>query len=195
MYGNLTLEVIVYNGRKYKLTNRTAKVGDLITYVFEGHNTKEIDGVVSLVVRSDADNVEITPYFDNNDNEVTGINHLSYRVLEPVEDEGESDELSSPDLADLVIRLSQTVARQQSEIDTLKADLQSFAETATEADYKAGQALTSSSEVGELSDKVDMITDDIVMLDERTQPLVDDNKSSLSTELADAFIMQIRERL
>src|SRR5699024_6332929 len=90
------------------------------------------------------------------------IAHNGYGVREPIEE--------SPDLTDLVIRLSQTVARQQSEIDTLKADLQSFAETATEADYKAGQALTSSAAVGELSDKVDMITDDIIMLDERSQP-------------------------
>src|SRR5690625_216265 len=108
-----------------------------------------------------------------------------YVVLEPIEE--------SPDLSDLVIRLSQTVARQQSEIDTLKADLQSFAETATSADYKAGQALTSSAAVGELSDKVDMITDDVVMLDERSQPLVDDSKDDLATELADTIIRKIRE--
>src|SRR5699024_6242878 len=110
--------------------------------------------------------------------------HSEYVVLEPIEE--------SPDLADLVIRLSQTVARQQSEIDTLKADLQSFAETATEADYKAGQALTTSAD---LSDSVEMLTDDVVLLDERTQPLVDVSKDDLATELANAFITQIRERL
>src|SRR5690625_497872 len=115
------------------------------------------------------------------------IGHSEYVVLEPLDNES-----SSTDLSDLVIRLSQTVARQQSEIDTLKADLQSFAETATEADYKAGQALTTSAD---LSDKVDMITDDVVMLDERSQPLVDDSKDDLATELADTVIRKIREAI
>src|SRR5690625_4878985 len=96
------------------------------------------------------------------------------------------------ELLSLISNLSQTVARQQSEIDTLKADLQSFAETATEADYKAGQALTTSAD---LLDKVDMITDDVVMLDERSQPLVDDSKDDLATELADTVIRKIREAI
>ena len=99
------------------------------------------------------------------------------------------------ELLSLISNLSQTVARQQSEIDTLKADLQSFAETATEADYKAGQALTTSAAVSELSDKVDMIMDDVVMLDERSQPLVDDSKDDLATELADTVIRRIREAI
>ena len=101
--------------------------------------------------------------------------------------------IGESELLSLISNLSQTVARQQSEIDTLKADLQSFAETATSADYKAGQALTSSAAVGELSDKVDMIMDDVVMLDERSQPLVDDSKDDLAAELADTVIRKIRE--
>src|SRR5690625_3318810 len=100
--------------------------------------------------------------------------------------------IGESELLSLLSNLSQTVARQQSEIDTLKADLQSFAETATEADYKAGQALTTSAD---LSDKVDMITDDVVMLDERSQPLVDDSKDDLATELADTVIRKIREAI
>src|SRR5690625_1078642 len=169
----------------YKEVDRVAKIGE------------EIKIVDAKVTYGDYDNGDI--FTVESHYECKGIwakelpegaiyiGHSEYVVLEPIEE--------SPDLADLVIRLSQTVARQQSEIDALKADLQSFAETATYADYKAGQALTSSSEVGELSDKVDMITDDIVMLDERTQPLVVDSKDDLATEIANAFITQIRERL
>jgi len=167
----------------YKEVDRVAKIGE------------EIKIVDAKVTYGDYDNGDI--FTVESHYECKGIwakelpegaiyiGHSEYVVLEPIEE--------SPDLADLVIRLSQTVARQQSEIDTLKADLQSFAETATSADYKAGQALTSSAAVGELSDKVDMITDDVVMLDERSQPLVDDSKDDLATELADTIIRKIRE--
>src|SRR5699024_8103000 len=167
---------------KYREVDRVAEVGEKI---------KVIDAKVTYGDYDNGDIFTVVEYrYDDGiyakelPDDPVFIAHNEYVVLEPIEE--------SPDLTDLVIRLSQTVARQQSEIDTLKADLQSFAETATEADYKAGQALTTSAD---LSDKVDMITDDVVMLDERSQPLVDDNKTSLSTELADAVITHIRERL
>lgn len=167
---------------KYKEVNRKARIGEKIKVIdanttFGEYGNGDIFTVESRYGREGVWAKEIPE-------ESIYIGHSEYVVLEPIEE--------SPDLADLVIRLSQTVARQQSEIDTLKADLQSLAETATEADYKAGQALTTSAD---LSETVVMLTDDIVLLDERTQPLVDDNKSSLSTELADAVIAQIRERL
>src|SRR5699024_7313075 len=158
---------------KYKEVDRVAKIGE------------EIKVVDAKVTYGDYDNGDIFTVESRYGRKgiwakelpegAMYIGHSEYVVLEPIEE--------SPNLADLVIRLSQTVARQQSEIDTLKADLQSFAETATEADYKAGQVLTTSER---LSESVDMLTDDVVLLDDRTQSLVDDNKSSLSTELADA---------
>jgi len=167
---------------KYREVDRVAEIGEKI---------KVVDAYYTLGKYSDGDIFTVEEYYRDYgiyakelSDDSLHINHSEYVVLEPIEE--------SPDLVDLVIRLSQTVARQQSEIDTLKADLQSFAETATEADYKAGQALTTSAD---LSESVEMLTDDIVLLDERTQPLADDSKSSLSTELADAVITQIRERL
>lgn len=90
----------------------------------------------------------------------------------PVEEMRINPDLSGkdqPDLIDMVIRLSQTVARQQDEINSLRGDLRALSETATNTDYKAGQALTTSADV---KDNIEMLTDDIVMLDERTQPLV-----------------------
>lgn len=170
---------------KYKEVDREAEIGEKIKVV-DSHSTSGDygDGDIFTVERRLYDfGIIAEELLDDYEY----IAHREYVVLEPIED--------SPDLADLVIRLSQTVARQQSEIDTLKADLQSFAETATEADYKAGQALVSSAAVGELSDKVDMIMDDVVMLDERSQPLVDDSKDDLVAELADTVIRKIREAI
>src|SRR5699024_6455147 len=167
---------------KYKEVDRVAKIGE------------EIKVVDAKVTYGDYDNGDIFTVESRYERKgiwakelpegAIYIGHSEYVVLEPIEE--------SPDLADLVIRLSQTVARQQSEIDTLKADLQSFAETATEADYKAGQALTTSAD---LLGKVEMITDDVVMLDERSKPLVDDSKDELATELADTVIRKIREAI
>src|SRR5690625_854815 len=170
---------------KYREVDRVAEVGEKI---------KVIDAKVTYGDYDNGDIFTVVEYrYDDGiyakelPDDPVFIAHNEYVVLEPIEE--------SPDLTDLVIRLSQTVARQQSEIDTLKADLQSFAETATEADYKAGQALTSSAAVGELSDKVDMIMDDVVMLDERSQPLVDNSKDDLAAELADTVIRKIREAI
>src|SRR5699024_1800987 len=167
---------------KYREVDRIAEVGEKI---------KIVDAYITFGEYGDGDIFTVEEYhYDYGilakelPDDSVHIVHDEYVVLEPIED--------STDLSDLVIRLSQTVARQQSEIDTLKADLQSFAETATEADYKAGQALTTSAD---LSDKVDMITDDVVMLDERSQPLVDDSKDDLATELADTVIRKIREAI
>src|SRR5690625_185782 len=173
---------------KYREVDRVAEVGEKI---------KVIDAEVTFGEYSDGDVFTAESRYGREGiwakelpEGAVYIGHSEYVVLEPLDNES-----SSTDLTDLVIRLSQTVARQQSEIDTLKADLQSFAETATEADYKAGQALTTSAAVGELSDKVDMIMDDIVMLDERSQPLVVDSKDDLATELADTVIRKIREAI
>src|SRR5690625_5019462 len=170
---------------KYKEVDRVAKIGEKIKVVDAYFTFWEYDNGNIFTVEEYYYDYGI--YAKELPDDSVHIDHREYVVLEPIEE--------SPDLADLVIRLSQTVARQQSEIDTLKADLQSFAETATSADYKAGQALTSSSEVGELSDKVDMIMDDVVMLDERSQPLVDDSKDDLAAELADTVIRKIREAI
>ena len=183
--GNAFIE---YEGFKYMVSNKDAAIGDkvLIRKIIDDDgddNDKHLTGKIFSVVDDRYSNlIEVDGKFGDGSEMI--LYPEEYVVLEPIEE--------SPDLSDLVIRLSQTVARQQSEIDTLKADLQSFAETATEADYKAGQALTTSAD---LSDKVDMITDDVVMLDERSQPLVDDSKDGLATEIANAFITQIRERL
>src|SRR5699024_829862 len=69
--------------------------------------------------------------------DVCGIYRESYRVLEPIE----SDE-ESPDL-DLIANLARRVHELEERLDSAEKDVKTFAEIATEADYKAGQALTS----------------------------------------------------
>src|SRR5699024_12646390 len=46
-----------------------------------------------------------------------------------------------------------------------------------------------------MHDTTEMLTDDIVLLDERTQPLVEDNTDGLAKELAEEVIKRIREAI
>src|SRR5690625_216052 len=187
------IESVIYDGERYKLVDREAKKGDLITYVHDGKYTKIYDGVVSEVISFEEEVANIPEYTDMDGDDVCGIYREFYRVLEPIESGEES-----PDL-DLIANLARRVHELEKRLDSAEKDVQSFAETAAEADYKAGQALTSVRSLSEASDRtaeaVDMLTDDIVLLDERTQPLVEDNTDGLAKELAEEVIKRIREAI
>lgn len=94
-----------------------------------------------------------------------------------------------------VIELARRVVELRRELDVVTANVQTFAETATSADYKAGQAMTTSAQFADridaLGELYDRNTDDIIMLDERTQPLTREGISKLSTELAEVVTKTI----
>src|SRR5699024_1543580 len=149
--------------------------------------------------------------------DVCGIYRESYRVLEPIE----SDE-ESPDL-DLIDNQARRVHEFEERLDSEEKDVKTFAEKATEADYKEEHALTSVKtevisnntldelrlkvkviddyqdilidKMNGMHDTTEMLTDDIVLLDERTQPLVEDNTDGLAKELAEEVIKRIREAI
>lgn len=85
---------------------------------------------------------------------------------------GDGKEVNTPDLIDLVIRITRKVAELESQVDSNSKDIVKFAETSAEADYKAGESLLQSAlrkeEADGLEERIEMLTDDIVMLDERT---------------------------
>src|SRR5699024_4909657 len=127
------------------------------------------------------------------------------------------------ELLALVANLSRKVVELEERLDSAEKDVKTFAEIATEADYKAGQALTSVKtevfsnntldelrlkvkviddyqdilidKMNGMHDTTEMLTDDIVLLDERTQPLVEDNTDGLAKELAEEVIKRIREAI
>lgn len=105
-----------------------------------------------------------------------------------------------------ITALAQSIAELRRELDAVTANVQTFAETATSADYKAGQALTTSAQFADrldahggiydiLADDIECLTDDVVMLDARTQPLTREGISELSTELAEVVTKTITERM
>jgi|SRR5690625_4148296 len=87
---------------------------------------------------------------------------------------------------DMLVSLSQEVAQLKRQLVDLRAgmakkeDVEKFANAATEADYKAGQALTTSKQFAE---NIEMLIDDVVMLDERTQELTGDGMAELGGEI------------
>src|SRR5690625_1572878 len=187
------IESGIDGGERYKLVDGEAKGGDVVTYVQDGKYTKICEEVGAEVVSFEEEVANIPEYTDMNGDDVCGIYREFYRVLEPIESGEES-----PDL-DLIANLARRVHELEERLDSAEKDVKTFAEIATEADYKAGQALTSVRSLSEASDRaaeaVDMLTDDIVLLDERTQPLVEDNTDGLAKELAEEVIKRIREAI
>lgn len=156
-------DVVVYEGKRYKLVDRKAEKGELVIHFHEG----ESDGVVTEVLGVTFYDVKVS-YIDEEDDEVVGINHGAYLVLVP-EKERFSDEDSSrfltesyesaqhsieyslAHLALKVVELERTVSEQQRKlseaqtlIDGLYADLREV-ETTTdehaETLAKVGRAL------------------------------------------------------
>src|SRR5690625_316324 len=106
-----------------------------------------------------------------------GISELRPLYKEPVEIDTEKT------IEDMLVSLSKEVANLKREITDLRNqnsdltnNIRKFAETAEQAEYKAGKAL-------ELDDKIEMCIDDIAMLAERTQELNDDGLAELGAEI------------
>src|SRR5690625_6112857 len=106
------IESVIYDGERYKLVDREAKKGDLITYVHDGKYTRIYDGVVSEVISFEEEVANIPEYTDMDGNDVYGIYRESYRVLEPIESGEET-----PDL-DLIANLARRVLELEERLDS-----------------------------------------------------------------------------
>lgn len=178
----------------YKPINRRAEVGELIVIVdaAEEYNAYE-DGSVFIV--EDVDDSGIYNKLAGRGLNPNGhIYHTEYNVLEPKLDHGEE---STSNTVDLIVNLSQTVASLATRINYLETqvsantdNVRTFGEDVTKASYKAGQALTTAAQTAETTE---MLEDDVVMLDERTQPLVADGVTQFATELTDMIERKINE--
>jgi len=168
---------------RYRLVDRKAKVGEkvIVTNALKGErdNCPFDNGYVSTVISAGERGITVNP--------CAPLYHHEYRVLEPVETVEEGDDVLTVDeteaprsvldlLANLAHRLTtleQQVARRVTElerklgeyarkIDGIEADIQNInIDLGTvEIDLKT------------VKENVEMALDDIVTLDERTQPLV-----------------------
>lgn len=191
--------IIRHNGERYRLVDRKAEVGEIILINEINQNTMR-DMTVGGTYMVFEKPIYPCDYVNVSDDVETVASAFdgSYYVLEPAIDEC-SDKLdgdqsiqqqyreyadrkaiaeSQPDLIDLVIRLTRKVAELEKDTDAAIDGAANALSTANKADYKAGQALTTAELQAE---NVDMLTDDIVSLDERLG--AEEEKSKMITHV------------
>lgn len=181
-------DIVHVDGQRYRLVDRKAKVGEKVIVV-------EANG--SLVYRNVGEVVEI---IETNGGDFGGminphdfgekgaIYHFQYLVLEPVEPVEEGDDVltvdeteASKSVLDLLANLARRVTeleRQQKENDdeyTVEERVARLERTFTEYMRRVNTIETDIEELnidlGTVEENIEMILDDIVDLDERTQPL------------------------
>jgi hypothetical protein len=155
-------DIVHIDGARYRIVDRKAKEGDKIIIVkgFEYHDWFKI-GETAIV--EEVDNIG-NVYADFNENKrgewCVGRNY--YRVLEPVEPAEEGDDVltvdeteASKSVLDLLANLAQRVTELERKFENLESRQKRLM-----------------GRIADTEEKIEMILDDIVTLDERTQPLV-----------------------
>lgn len=178
------------NGRRFRIVDRKAEVGERAIYYFEGKS----DGIIFDVLASGATMIDVE-YEDELGESVCGIDHGAYRVLVPVESETSTDKPKSTD--DIIANLVKRVAEMErelveyralglrdhllignttidNEITGIKRDIETWAQEVEELKFKV-RIIDDLQDVNidrlnDADDKIEMCIDDIVTLDERLQP-------------------------
>lgn len=126
--------------RIFRMVDRKAEVGEKVIHLFEGKAEDDTVFVVSSVNDEEIRFPDLKYEHVDEDGDggyVTGIDHGSYRVLEPLEPEEVPQ--ATPDVIDILTNLAQAVVRLQKEVDSLSEqtdsnakDIVTFAEEFTE---------------------------------------------------------------
>jgi hypothetical protein len=144
--GNLyATDIIQVDGKRYRMVNRKANVGEKVI-ITKGHPTlvyKDVGEIVEILAT-------ISGTFDgmikpHDFGEKGAVYHFQYRVLEPIE--------PSDSQLDIIARLTRKVAQLERENTDIKRDIERLKRKLDDARYD-----------------IEMVIDDIVTLDERTQP-------------------------
>ena len=187
----MSKETVEIGGIKYELHDRKAEVGDnvIITYKHE----------ISEYMFEVGDIFKVTCVRLNGDVEAEKDGYTKilfedeYKVLHPVSSENEPDDTTESDtpIMDVLAKISRSISALDKRIHTLEVDIKDLRENLTEELYESYLNINELSiEIDDLHDLVrnvrdytldltetiEMHTDDIVMLDERTQDLLIRNK-------------------
>lgn len=199
--------------REYVAVDKTPKHGDLVKYPKEGRIGKAIDSGSGEDVNipfdtflSTAISLDAKPLDPTGNVRIDGVIYRMFELKEPpksVEDNLDMIASLAKEVATLkkdMAQVKHTAHSNRLDIEEIyetlrvdmakRVDVEKFAETATNADYKAGQALTT---LAQFADKIEMLIDDMVTIDERTQPLVDEGVSDFAAELAEMIERKINE--
>lgn len=164
-------EEVEYNGGRYVTVNRRAKVGEKVIVVenFDFGKRGEVHEITEVSAR----------YYAYVTDKAELMNYDRCLVLEPVES------LSPQSDRDLIIELAYSYAKLAREVETLEDDLQNVK-------HDAGQALADAATADE---KAEMLIDDVVMLDDRTQPLTDDGAEEFAEGLSEVIEEYVNDRI
>ncbi|MEK5323346.1 hypothetical protein [Aeribacillus sp. FSL M8-0254] len=156
--------IVHIDGQRYRLVDRKAKVGEKVIVVV-ANDTLVYRNVGEIVEIIETDGSSFGGMISPHDlGEKGAIYHFQYLVLEPVEPAEESDDETeaSESVLDLLANLARRVAELERKlgeyarkIDGIEVDIQNI-----------------NVDLGTVEENIEMIIDDIVTLDERTQPLV-----------------------
>jgi hypothetical protein len=165
-------DIVRINDERYRLVDRKAKVGEKVIIV-ETHPCLVYTELGEIVEIIETDGDTCGGMFKPHDiGEKGAVYHFQYRVLEPVEPaQADSDLVTAEEgdpksiidlLANLAHRLTtleQQVARRVTELEKRVIAIDEHNDVLIDR-------------INDAEEKIEMILDDIVTLDERTQPLV-----------------------
>lgn len=179
-------DIVRIDNARYRLVDRHAEVGEKVIYMYKGKS----DGVVTEVLGLGVGMIDVD-YLDEEDgSQIFGINHGSYRVLEPVEAEPidpltVDETQASPQVIDMFAHIAKELAKINRRLDKAEehiGDMQRNVETfaqQTEINTEAIRKLASASDIE--SDRVrkidfdkDMLMRDIGSLNKRLEAFIND---------------------
>jgi hypothetical protein len=160
-------DIVHIDGARYRLVDRKAKVGDRIIIVDgKGWYRDKVGNIYEVIHSSkygfeeDDDGRAYVEYEKNEyDETIHYVRRENYRVLEPVEPTEEGDDVLTVDETEASKSVLDLLANLAHRLTTLE---QQVTRRVTELEQK----------LNFVKSDVNMVIDDIVTLDERTQPLV-----------------------
>jgi hypothetical protein len=152
------------DGRYYVEVKRSANIGDYVTK----------DGILRTVTRinEEWDSVEFDSYVDEDDDYVCGWCSEYYKTLEPIGDK-ECCGAADPSVTDLLANLARRVSSLEQQLSATQSNVEKLAEELENAKHRVSKHATM---FGIVEERVGMLTDDIITLDERSQVLNAINK-------------------
>jgi hypothetical protein len=157
----------VIDGVTYVAVDREAKIGDKVLIVEAwGAHGKYDNGSVIEVQRLEDEGIENDMVSARN-NETGFISTREYVVLEPLE------AVDSPQVTDLLANLARRVSSLEQQLSATQANVEKLAEELANTKHRVSKH---GAMFGIVEERVGMLTDDIVTLDERSQVLNAINK-------------------
>ncbi len=164
-------DIVQINVERFRLVDRKEVVGDKVLIVnAEDTFDKYNNGDVIEVQRTATGGIENDVLSYESGNAEGYVCDSEYVVLEPVKTNPSRtltvDISANTEFIDLIANLARRVNSLEQQLKDTQGNVERQAE---ELEYYRGDFLACGSGIEELDAKIEMITDDIVMLDERTQ--------------------------